>query len=240
MQDTPPDILLVYKSSGISSFDVIRRLRKKLNVHPHTNCNLTNPTHHDNTPRYGVGVKKMGHAGTLDPLATGLMIIGINKGTKLLSHYLKLPKTYDAEIILGTRTDSGDITGTIIEKKTTVAIDDSVIHTAAKTLMGVHLLAVPSYSAIKVNGVRLYKRAHRGEKNIETPIKEMTVTDFTVKNIQHLKENIVISATIDVASGTYIRTIAEEFGKRLGYPATIKSLRRTQIGSFTLEGVEQI
>ncbi len=216
MQQLPENILLVDKPSGITSFDVIRRLRKKLNI------------------------QKMGHAGTLDPLATGLMIIGIKKGTNLLADYLKLPKTYEANILLGTRTDSGDITGKVVEQKIVSDISDQIIRDTAKSLIGKNLLAVPSYSAIKVDGMRLYKRAHRGEKNIETPVKEMTVTHFTVENIQHLADSVIVSATIDVASGTYIRSIAEDFGRKLGYPATIQTLRRTRIGDFTLEGIEQI
>lgn len=211
MEKLPEDILLIDKPSGITSFDVIRRLRKKLSIN------------------------KMGHAGTLDPLATGLIIIGIKKGTKLLSHYLKLPKTYEAEILLGTRTDSGDITGKVIETKPVTPIDPREIAAVATSLVGTHTLSVPTYSAIKVDGVRLYKRAHRGEQDIQTPKKEMVVTRFEIQNIAHHDDTCIISCVIDVASGTYIRSIAEELGKRLGYPATIQELRRTQIGPFDIK-----
>ena len=209
--ELPENILLIDKPSGITSFDVIRQLRKKL------------------------GINKMGHAGTLDPLATGLMIIATQKGTKLLSHYLKLPKTYEAEILLGTRTDSGDITGKIIETKPVTPIDPQEITAVAATLVGTHTLSVPTYSAIKVDGVRLYKRAHRGEQDIQTPKKEMVVTRMEIQNVTYHNDACTISCVIDVASGTYIRSIAEELGKRLGYPATIQELRRTRIGPFDIQ-----
>ncbi len=117
--EAPPEFILVDKPKGITSFDVIRKLRK---IYP--------------------GVK-MGHAGTLDPRATGLMIIGLNKGTKLLNQFLKLPKMYEAEILLGVSTDSGDLEGIILEEKDCLGIPDTEIKNKILTLIGNQMFPVP-------------------------------------------------------------------------------------------------
>lgn len=204
------DILLVNKPRGISSFDVIRILRRKLNI------------------------RKMGHAGTLDPLASGLMIIGVEKGTKKLNDFLKLPKVYRAEVLLGRKTTTGDLEGKILEEKIVENLDLGKAEKIIKELKGKILLPVPAFSAIKINGKALYKYARKGNE-IELPIKEMEITD--IKLINSFKEDdfYVLVLEIGVSSGTYIRSIAEEIGKRLDLPATLKNLQRTQIGNFKLE-----
>lgn len=202
-------IILVDKPQGITSFDVIRKLRIKL------------------------GIKKMGHAGTLDPLATGLMIIALNDATKKLTQFLKLPKTYSAEILLGTSTDSGDITGIILAEAVVEKTLLEVQH-VVQNLRGVIHLPVPAYSAIKVKGTRLYERARKGEV-FETPIKPMEVRSAELIEYHTEGSKAVLKVVFDVGSGTYIRSLAEEIGRHLGVPATIKSLRRTRIGDFSLE-----
>lgn len=194
-------ILLIDKPKGITSFDVIRILRKKLGIH------------------------KMGHAGTLDPLATGLMIIATGSKTKELNNFLKLDKIYIADILLGTQTDTGDITGKIIKKKKVKNIDINKI----KNLKGDIKLLVPYYSAIKHKGKPLYKYA-RENKKIKIK-KDMFI--YYLKIIS-LKDNI-LKIKIKVKSGTYIRSIAEEIGRQLGTVATIKNLRRIQIGEYKIK-----
>ncbi len=207
----PDHILLVDKPKGITSFDVIRILRPKL------------------------GIKKIGHAGTLDPLATGLMIIGTGPGTKLLKDFIILPKTYEAEILLGVKTTSGDLAGETIEEQNVTSLNSQRLHDAIMSMKGTHSFHVPAHSAVKVSGSPLYKRAHRGEKNIQTPLKEMTVHKITIQDIREEDGHTLIRATFNVSSGTYIRTLAEEIGKMLHVPATLSNLRRTNIGPYSIE-----
>lgn len=203
-------IILIDKPSGITSFDVIRILRKKL------------------------GIKKMGHAGTLDPLATGLLIIGIGEGTKELTRYIKLSKTYEAEILFGTKTDTGDIDGKILDEKPASHISEKEIKNAIEKIVGTHSFSVPFYSAIKVSGVRLYAHARKGT-TVEIPKKEMTVYSASLTHIENSGEKVIASVSMDVSSGTYVRTIAEEIGRVLSIPATVRNLRRTRIGDFLIK-----
>ena len=157
------DIVLIDKPTGITSFDVIRRLRRQLNI------------------------KKMGHAGTLDPMASGLMIIGVGEGTKKLTDYIKLDKEYVAEILVGVKTESGDLEGVVLEER--LITDEEVeeifsgekISSTLKSMIGVLTLPVSAYSAIKREGVPLYKKAReallRGQSipDSDLPIREMKV-----------------------------------------------------------------
>ena len=241
-------ILLIDKPPGITSFDCIRILRKKY------------------------GVRKMGHAGTLDPMATGLMIISVGEGTKRLQEFLKLPKVYEAEILLGIKTDTGDITGKILEesKVSGQMSDVTKLSEVLTGMVGKLELPVPAYSAIKRGGEALYKKARRGEV-VETPIKTMEIksAEFLGLGIlpflkgeprsdegRDLKSSVladsdtsfrkggislpVVKARFDVASGTYIRSLAEELGRRLEVPATLAGLRRTRIGNFKIEDAEKL
>jgi len=196
-------IILADKPKGITSFDVIRRLRREL------------------------GIKKMGHAGTLDPLASGLMIIATEKDTKKLYEYLKLPKTYEVEILIGESRTTGDMEGEIIEKRQVGVLEN--VEEVLEALIGEIKLAVPKYSAIKVGGQALYKKARKGEI-FEAPVKMMVVNSIQLDNV----DGTVLHVTISVESGAYIRSIAEEIGRRLGYPAVVKELRRTVIGEFSV------
>lgn len=208
------EILLIDKPKGISSFDVIRRLRRKY------------------------GIKKMGHAGTLDPLASGLMIIGIGFGTKKLNTFLKLPKVYEVQILLGIETTTGDMEGKILRKESIKEIDRKKLQKILKGMVGKLHLAVPVYSAIKVAGRPLYKLAREGKKNISTPIKEMEI--YWCKLINHFpghypeKDKYILQIELEVKSGTYIRSIVQEIGKQMNFPATVKELRRTRIGDFSI------
>lgn len=204
------DVLLVHKPKGISSFDVIRKMRPIL------------------------GTRKIGHAGTLDPLATGLMILGINSGTKKLTNYLKLPKTYIAEILVGKSTTTGDLEGEIINEKKVNKTDvkNDEMEYQVMQMKGSHTLKVPLYSAIKVQGKALYAYARAGETSPYIPEKEMNIYNIQMLDSYSSGNYHIIKVRVEVSSGTYIRTLGEEFGRRIGYPATLKSLYRLKIDEF--------
>lgn len=204
------DILLIDKPKGITSFDVIRKLRKELRG------------------------TKMGHAGTLDPLASGLMIIATGKNTKKLNHFLKLPKTYDVEIIIGESRTTGDMEGEVIDSSEVDELSEKEVLNVLEGLIGTVSLQVPKYSAIKVGGEPLYKKARRGDE-FEPPVKEMLITDIRLLNVKKEGEHYILYVSMDVGSGAYVRSIAEEIGRRLGYPAVVRELRRTVIGDFVIE-----
>ncbi len=210
------DILLIDKPFGITSYDVIRQLK----------------------PRFPKGTK-IGHAGTLDPRATGLMIIGVGPGTKKLHEYLKLPKVYEAKVLFGTKTDSGDLEGKIIEKKGVAESDLSNLGDVISKMIGKIKIAVPIYSAIKLNGKPLYEYAREGT-NITPPEKEMEIISSSLQNLSCANNACIASLVFEVSSGTYIRSLAVELGARLALPATLAALRRTKIGDFKIEDAENL
>lgn len=211
----PENIILIDKPKGITSFDVIRKLRKKL------------------------GIKKMGHAGTLDPLATGLMIIGINDGTKKLNEFLKLDKTYIAEILFGIHTDTGDIDGEVLKEVEVVYMEEDYVKDVVNNFFGVFELPVPKYSAIKKEGKPLYKYARSGEE-VEIPIKKMEVYKSKFIDLKEFKEGFILKAEFDVASGVYIRSLVEYLAKFLDTEATLFNLNRTRVGEFNLKDAERL
>ena len=199
-------ILLVDKPKGITSFDVIRILRKKIES------------------------KKMGHAGTLDPMATGLMIIATDADTKKLSEFLGLPKSYEAEITLGVRTDTSDMEGKVVEEKAIPTdVNEGVVSAVLSSMVGDINLPVSLYSALKRGGKPLYEYAREG-KEIEAPVRTMRVDSVIFTSF----DGVRIHATFAVGSGTYIRSLAEEVGKRLNTVATLSALRRISVGDFKI------
>ena len=223
-------IILIDKPTGISSFDVIRVLRKKIGVH------------------------KMGHAGTLDPMATGLLLVGVGEGTKKLKDLIGLPKTYEMGILLGRKTDTGDMEGKVIEEGGTTNVERRDIEKVLKSLEGEVELPVPVYSALKVKGVPMYKLARRGE-DVEPKKRKMKIFSLkflgvercggdpeSSKRLEREGESrfVCVKAEMDCGSGTYARSVAVEVGKRLGVPATLNSLRRTKVGDFNVEDAEKL
>lgn len=209
------DIILIDKPSGMTSFDVIRELRKKLDI------------------------RKLGHAGTLDPLATGLLIIGVGEGTKKMGEFLKLPKSYEAEILLGVKTDTGDTDGKVLEEREVHGIDEGKIKKELASLIGENKLPVPVYSAVKQGGKPLYVRARRGER-VDPPVKTMVVHDAQLVDVKEKSGKMFLTTFFNVESGVYIRSLAEAFGERLGVPTTISALRRTRIGKYTIESAKKL
>lgn len=215
MKEIAENIFLADKPSGISSFRMVGQVKKELNV------------------------TKAGHAGTLDPLASGLMIIGVNEGTKKLKEYVGLSKEYVAEILIGTKTTTGDTEGEIIEEVTVADLDEAVVTEKLQGMVGVLRLEVPRYSAMKQGGQPLYKKAREGRDFI-VPIRDMEVFEAELQNISCEKGKCVATGRFFVESGVYIRSLAEEFGARLGYPATLQNLRRTKVGEWSVEMAEYI
>lgn len=203
-------LLLIDKPIGMSSFDIIRNLRRIL------------------------GPVKMGHAGTLDPRASGLMIIGLGSGTKHLKECIGLPKVYEATIRIGERRSTGDLEGEIEEKEEVKELEEGKVKEVIDSMVGVHRLLVPRYAAMKQGGERLYKKARKGTLTT-IPLRDMQVHDAIYHGMHGEGGACDIKVVFAVASGVYIRSLSEEVGRRLGYPSTTALLRRTSIGKYTLK-----
>lgn len=204
----PSDLLLVNKPKGITSFDVIRVLRKIFKV------------------------KKMGHAGTLDPNATGLMLIGVGSGTKNLANLILNDKAYKATILLGIKTDSGDIDGKILDQKdlSNLILSQDKVESTISKLLGENEYVVPNYSAIKIDGKKLYELARAG---IEIEPVKRTMQVYKITDV--LYTHPYIYATFYVAKGAYIRSLAEKVGELLNIPTTLYDLERISIGEYKLK-----
>lgn len=209
------DIILIDKPKGMSSFDVIRVLRKKL------------------------GIKKMGHSGTLDPLATGLLIIGMGNGTKKLKQYIGLDKTYVMEVLLGRKTETGDLEGKVVEEKQVYEISKDKVKKVLKSMQGEVELFVPIYSAVKHKGRPLYKYARAGLQ--VRPAKRKTkIYYLKFLGLNKKKNYYILKAEMKCSKGTYARSVAEEIGSRLNLPATLQNLRRIKIGEFSISKAQKI
>jgi tRNA pseudouridine55 synthase len=225
-----PEILLVDKPHKITSFDVIRRLRRSYS-------NL-----HD-----GEKAPKLGHAGTLDPLATGLMVLGVGRGTKRLTELTKLDKEYVADVLIGESRTTGDMEGEVTDKKIvtdTVEMLQSNVTAALADMIGDLDLPVSAYSAIKVNGVEMYKRARKAEKTGEViaqvPYRIMKLYEAELQEVTVRDDRAIATVRFFVGSGTYIRSLGEELGRRIGYPACLYNLRRTKVGDFNIKDAQAI
>ncbi|MFH1188640.1 MAG: tRNA pseudouridine(55) synthase TruB [bacterium] len=209
------EIVYIDKPCGVTSFDVIRLLRR----------------------RYGI--KKIGHAGTLDPLASGLLIIGIGSATKKLPCFLKLPKVYSVTVCIGQKTTTGDLEGDIIEQwHNSIPIPDTKLTSVLTSLQGDQMLFVPIYSAIKKNGKPLYKRVRQGE-HITPPQKCMHIQRLSLIRQEEKDGYVYITIEMAVGSGTYIRSVVEELGERLHAPTTVSVLRRLSIGNVDVATAEK-
>lgn len=206
------DGLLIFdKDKGITSHDLVYKVRKKL------------------------GIKKVGHTGTLDPMATGVLVISIGKATKTSDYILSSNKEYEARIKLGLLTDSFDITGEIL-KEEKVDISEEEIKNVLKKFTGKISQKPPIYSALKVNGKKLYEYAREGKeveiKNREVEIFSNTLLDFNGK------DEFLIRAS--VSKGTYIRSLAKDIGEALGSYGTLTELRRVRTGNFKIEDAVKV
>ena len=199
-------VLIVDKPQEWTSFDVLAKLRGVL------------------------GTRKLGHSGTLDPMATGVLAVFIGRATAAADRQLDHDKTYEATIRLGMRTDTGDITGTALETAPVMA-DENAFQAVLPQFVGEQMQLPPMYSAVKINGQPLYKAARKGETVERTP------RPITVYELKYLGSPAPGDYRVRVAcsKGTYIRVLAEDIGAALGVPATLAALRRTKAGVFCQE-----
>ena len=200
-------LLLVDKPAGVTSHDVVSRARRAL------------------------GTRKVGHAGTLDPMATGLLILGVDAATRLLTYLVGLDKTYEATIRLGESTDTDDADGRVTARADASGIPASAVDAAVAALTG-RIAQVPStVSAIKVGGRRAYDLARAGEE-VRLKSREVTVSRFDVLARRAVAGTVDLDVVVDCSSGTYIRALARDLGTALGVGGHLTALRRTRIGPF--------
>ena len=207
-----PGILLVDKPAGLTSHDVVARTRRAF------------------------GTRKVGHAGTLDPMATGLLVIGIEGATRLLTYVVGADKTYEATIRLGQTTGTDDADGEIVEvadPQSWDTVTDEAIDAGVAALTG-EISQVPSaVSAIKVDGRRAYDRVRAGE-DVVLAAREVTVSRFEVRARRPGEGVLDLDVIVDCSSGTYIRALARDLGAALGVGGHLTALRRTRVGPFAV------
>ena len=199
-------ILNVYKEAGYTSHDVVAKLRGI--------CRQ----------------KKIGHTGTLDPEAVGVLPVCLGSGTKLCDMLTDKSKEYEAVLLLGQVTDTQDVTGTVLEEHE-VTVDEEQAVEAIRSFVGAYEQIPPMYSALKVNGKRLYELARAG-KEVERKGRPVEIHSIEILSVS-LPE---ITFRVACSKGTYIRTLCHDIGQKLGCGGTMKSLKRTRVGIFTIDG----
>ncbi len=200
--------VIIDKPAGITSHDVVAKLRKTL------------------------GTKQVGHAGTLDPMATGVLVIGVNKATKFLQYITQGKKAYHAQIRLGQVTASDDAQGEIISTSDTSNVSDQEIREFLATQIGSIMQVPTKVSAIKINGQRAYDLVREG-KEVEIPARQIDIYKLDVIEIKR-GEFLDIEITVECSAGTYIRSIARDLGSSLGVGGHLISLRRSLVAPFSL------
>ncbi|HZU57776.1 MAG TPA: tRNA pseudouridine(55) synthase TruB [Actinocrinis sp.] len=211
----PPDgLVVVDKPAGWTSHDVVGRMRRL------------------------AGTRRVGHAGTLDPMATGVLVLGIEKATRLLGHLALTRKVYEATIRLGQTTVTDDAEGEVTAAAPTGHLADADVLAAVSPLTGEIMQVPSSVSAIKVNGVRSYARVRSGDE-VKLAARPVTVYEFTVRQIRRVEAAeglgvVDLDVTVACSSGTYIRALARDLGASLGVGGHLTALRRTQVGPYGL------
>jgi len=204
-------IINVYKEKGFTSHDVVSKLRGI------------------------VGQKKIGHTGTLDPDATGVLPVCLGKATKLCDLLTDKNKTYEAVLLLGKTTDTQDITGEVLEEKSTEALTEEKVREAIEGFIGDYEQIPPMYSALKVNGKKLYELAREG-KVIERKARPVKILDIQILEIDLPKVRMEVSCS----KGTYIRTLCHDIGEKLGCGGCMESLIRTRVSTFRIEDAKTL
>ncbi|QNO38581.1 tRNA pseudouridine(55) synthase TruB [Protaetiibacter sp. SSC-01] len=202
-------ILLVDKPQGVTSHDVVARARRLL------------------------GTRKVGHAGTLDPMATGLLLLGVDSSTRLLTYLVGLDKEYTATIRLGVATDTDDAEGEIVRSTDASEVADDAIERGIAALTGAIEQRPSSYSAIKVDGRRAYDRARAGEQ-VDLAARPVTIHAFELLATRRDGADVDLDVRVECSSGTYIRALARDLGADLGVGGHLTALRRTRIGPFAV------
>ena len=202
-------IINVYKEKGFTSHDVVAKLRGILHI------------------------KKIGHTGTLDPDAVGVLPVCIGKGTKLCDMITDTDKTYEAVMLLGISTDTQDISGNVLSKKD-VAVDEKTLIETVDSFVGEYKQIPPMYSAIKVNGRKLYQLAREGIE-IERSPRDVYIRSIHINDMNLQDGESSVTMTVSCSKGTYIRTLCHDIGEKLGCGACMKSLSRTRVGRFYID-----
>lgn len=202
----PSGLVVVDKPAGMTSHDVVARLRRILRT------------------------RKIGHAGTLDPMATGVLVCGVGRGTKLLGHLALDTKAYRATIRLGAATSTDDAEGEIVSTADAAGVDDASIAAGMVALSGAIEQVPSSVSAIKIDGKRAYARVRAGEE-VVIPARPVTVAEFTLL----ARRGPELDVVVECSSGTYVRALARDLGAGLGVGGHLTALRRTRVGPFVLD-----
>ena len=203
----PDGVAIIDKPAGWTSHDVVAKARGVL------------------------GTRKVGHSGTLDPDATGVLVLGIGRATRLLRFLTALGKSYEAEIVLGVETDTLDAGGTVTARHEMAGVTEMQARRAAASLTGEILQVPPMVSAVKVGGRRLHELAREGVE-VEREARPVTVHRFEVSAVPGRAG--LLQALVDCSSGTYVRVLAADLGRALGGGAHLRKLRRTTVGGFSL------
>ena len=199
-------VLLVDKPKGLTSHDVVYHLRRKLQI------------------------RKIGHAGTLDPMATGVLVMLIGKATRISQYLMSVDKVYEGEATLGVVTDSQDAEGEVMETRPVPGLAEAAVRETMKTFLGDQYQIPPMHSAIKIGGVKLYQLARKGEE-VEREPRFIRVASFDLLSFALPKLTFRLACT----KGTYVRTVTHDLGQKLGCGAHLSELRRTASGKFTIE-----
>jgi tRNA pseudouridine55 synthase len=202
--------LVVDKAPGMTSHDVVAIARRALNT------------------------RKVGHAGTLDPMATGVLVLGFNNGTRLLQYITDGDKSYTATIVLGASTTTDDHEGEITSTADASQVNGDDIKRILATMVGEIMQRPTNVSAIKVDGKRAYDRARSGEE-FELPARKVTISQLDILDIRHNDATTLVDIAVTCSAGTYIRAIARDLGAELKVGGHLNALRRTRVAGFTLE-----
>ena len=210
-----PGLVVVDKAPGMTSHDVVARVRRL------------------------AGTRKVGHAGTLDPMATGVLLVGVGRAPRLLGHLMLTEKAYDATIRLGASTTTDDAEGELVITSPVDGVTEGAVRAAATRLVGDIAQVPTAVSAIKVDGKRAYQRVREGEQ-VELAARPVTVHELVVHEVSRPPEGLDQPEGLDVrisvrcSSGTYVRAIARDLGEALGVGGHLTALRRTAVGPFDL------
>lgn len=202
-------LLVINKPKGVTSRDIVNEVSKILKT------------------------KKIGHTGTLDPIATGVLVLTINKATKLSEIITSEEKVYQAEVILGIKTDTLDITGNILEECNTKFTEEEIVNTL-NLFVGTYNQEVPIYSAVKINGKKLYEYARNKEK-VTLPKRMVTIKYINLDEINYIDNKTVFKFTCKVSKGTYIRSLINDIATKLNTIGTMKNLIRIEQGNFNIK-----
>ena len=206
---TEPGLVVVDKPGAMTSHDVVAQVRRL------------------------AGTRKVGHAGTLDPMATGVLLVGVDRATRLLGHLTLTEKAYDATVRLGAATTTDDAEGETVSTASVAHLTEDDVRSAAGAFVGAIEQKPSAVSAVKVDGKRAYARVRAGE-DVDLPARSVTVHQLLVTDVRPGDEVLDVDVSVRCSSGTYIRAIARDLGAALGVGGHLTRLRRTAVGPFTL------